>query len=233
MFANKRLTVQEALQCIITTEKPHRRVNQHLIANAKYSFIKANISRLLKGEGIVSYTDPAIAEHWSDEAMRLRILLQKPLIVFLATFDADAETDKLVKRIIKNLLGPCLRPIPEVSLMDCLFTISGETHNLFEQAYASLYLSLYSQFFDKISNLETKLRTENPEVRTSPFSSHNLDDLLEKLDEMQRLQELLNLPERADEKRADHPKEIIRPPQLLKLVKTYSKVKRTKGFSFF
>jgi hypothetical protein len=222
MFSNKFISKADSLQCIITSEVPVRRIYQHILMNAKYTFIKSNIMNILKGRPVVSYQSESVKDLWFRERTWLCVELSKKLTMFEHSFETYTATESLVRDMVIYM-------IPQAPLHTLrIDSLSVKMDSLFEEACNALFFSLFVMIRQKFDDYTI-------DKGRGLDGDQLFEHLLDQTDRMDRTKELMLLVERAKRKDTEGgtPKEVVGTPQILRLVKTYQKIKRNKVFTSF
>jgi hypothetical protein len=226
MFGNTgMISIKDLFQSVMTSKVPTKRIYTYLLANAKYTYIQTNIKCMLTGSPLRLYKSEAIQALWFKERTWLTLQLQRKLVKFEHNFDPILLASTLAKEMTLFVIPNA----PESALFLPFTDFSGTYQKLsvFEEGVQAVFLSLFSLVLPKFDKFK-KLKTQGMD-QDEAFSA-----LLNSIEEMERLQELSTLVQRAKEKANNQgkPKDVILVPRPLKLLKEYQMSLR-KRFTFF
>jgi hypothetical protein len=235
MLSNRGLLpVEECLKALISGNKKVFRVAKAILYDADVNKITLALPSLFKGKAVPFVQRRIVESIWKIEKPWFAITMWKPLAVFCAKTDVTIDAEHLTKEMLKVLLDDKYIPMIDslsfqLDLGD-FFTdgapslakwqVPENQPDDLKNELVSLYTSLYTFMLAKLERLSKPIMDANPQLDSDIPSLVNLNDKLDRYNELKALVERYQIKVSGD---APAPRRNVRATEL-KLIKLILKM---------
>lgn len=210
MFSNSgRVPLTVVLSSLMSVKSAVRRSYRDILLKANIAYAILVISAILQGKPIpLKNLDNPL---WRSEESWIKIMLSKKLLVWGHQYDNVRAASKLAEEMTRYL-------VPGLPEDKALFSFNMDPKwGIYEETINALFLNLYTVVNSKLATIERgKVSTQ--------LINESIDNISLRIDSMDRVNELLQLVERAKAKDAPNAKVgLVKTGTPLKVIKMYLK----------